>query len=155
MRVATPLLLASDSPRRRELLAAAGFEFESMSPRVREGFDVGLTLRELTGFNAIRKGMLVARLRPDAVVLAADTLVALDDEIIGKPADGKNGCRARCVQHQAETCLTSFDEFFLGLGVLFCLVALEHEIQKPNDKTIRQKNEQRRQAWSMKHELMP
>ena len=57
MRVATPLLLASDSPRRRELLAAAGFEFESMSPRVSEGFDVGLTLRELTGFNAIRKGI--------------------------------------------------------------------------------------------------
>jgi septum formation protein len=87
MRVATPLLLASDSPRRRELLAAGGFEFESMSPGVSERFDVDLTLRELTGFNAIRKGRSVARLRPDAVVLAADTLVGLDDEIIGKPAD--------------------------------------------------------------------
>jgi septum formation protein len=87
MRVATSLLLASISPRRRELLAAAGFEFESMSPRVSERFDVDLTLRELTAFNAIRKGRSVARLRPDAVVLAADTLVGLDDEIIGKPAD--------------------------------------------------------------------
>ena len=87
MRVATPLLLASDSPRRRELLAAAGFEFESMSPGVGERFDVDLTLCELTAFNAIRKGRSVARLRPEAVVLAADTLVGLDDEIIGKPTN--------------------------------------------------------------------
>jgi len=87
MRVATRLLLASNSPRRRELLAAAGFEFESISPRISEGFDVDLTLRELTVFNAIGKGMSVARMHPERIVLAADTLVAFDDEIIGKPAD--------------------------------------------------------------------
>ena len=46
-----------------------------------------LTLRELTMWNAIRKGVSVARKYPDKTVLAADTLVALDDEIIGKPAD--------------------------------------------------------------------
>jgi len=124
MRVATPLLLASDSPRRRELLAAAGFEFESTSPRVSEGLDVDLTLRELTAFNAIRKGMSVARLRPDAVVLAADTLVALDDEIIGKPADLDRAakilrrlsgrvhevCSAVCICHLASIRSTSFHE---------------------------------------------
>ncbi|HWX17468.1 MAG TPA: Maf family protein [Chthoniobacterales bacterium] len=85
--MATRLLLASDSPRRHELLATAGFEFESMSPGVGERFDVDLTLCELTAFNAIRKGRSVARLRPEAVVLAADTLVGLDDEIIGKPTN--------------------------------------------------------------------
>jgi nucleoside triphosphate pyrophosphatase len=69
------------------LLAKAGFEFESISPGVAEKFDVDLTLRELTMWNAIRKGVSVARSYPDKVVLAADTLVALDDEIIGKPAD--------------------------------------------------------------------
>ena len=124
MRVATQLLLASDSPRRRELLAAAGFEFESTSPRVSEGLNVDLTLRELTAFNAIRKGMLVARLRPDAVVLAADTLVALDDEIIGKPADLDHAakilrrlsgrvhevCSAVCVCHLASIRSISFHE---------------------------------------------
>jgi septum formation protein len=81
------LLLASHSPRRRELLATAGFEFEVVSPRVREKFDVDLTLRELTAWNALRKGLAVARRRPNDVVLAADTLVALDREIIGKPRD--------------------------------------------------------------------
>ena len=81
------LVLASCSPRRAALLAKAGFEFESISPGVAEKFDLDLTLRELTMWNAIRKGVSVARSYPDKVVLAADTLVALDDEIIGKPAD--------------------------------------------------------------------
>src|SRR5437867_8844705 len=80
-------VLASSSPRRAALLFDSGFEFETVSPRVAEKFDVPLTLRELTLWNAIRKGMSIAQTRPDAVVLAADTLVALGDQIIGKPAD--------------------------------------------------------------------
>jgi septum formation protein len=80
-------VLASRSPRRRELLAAAGFEFKAVAPRVREKSDVDLTVRELTAWNALRKGTAAARRFPDAVVLAADTLVAFEDDIIGKPAD--------------------------------------------------------------------
>jgi septum formation protein len=85
--VASSLILASGSPRRRELLAQARFRFETISPRVAERFDVDLTLRELTMWNALRKGMWAARKYPDKVVLSADTLVALHGEIIGKPAD--------------------------------------------------------------------
>jgi len=87
VRVSASLVLASCSPRRAALLSEAGFEFESVTPRVAEKFDVDLTLRELTIWNAIRKGMSVAQAHPDTIVLAADTLVALDHEIIGKPAD--------------------------------------------------------------------
>ena len=81
------LLLASNSPRRRELLLEGGFEFEIFAPEVDERFDVDLTLRELTAFNAVRKAMTVARLRPKNVVLAADTLVSIDDHVLGKPKD--------------------------------------------------------------------
>jgi len=81
------LVLASSSPRRAALLSESGFEFDVTPPRVAEKFDACVTLRELTLWNAIRKGMSVAQTRPDAVVLAADTLVALKNEIIGKPAD--------------------------------------------------------------------
>jgi septum formation protein len=81
------LLLASNSPRRVELLRAGGFEFETISPGVAERFDVDLTLRELTALNAVRKGMPAARAHADEVVLAADTLVALGGKIIGKPFD--------------------------------------------------------------------
>ncbi len=81
------LVLASSSPRRAALLSESGFEFDVAPPRVAEKFDTALTLRELTLWNAIRKGMSMAQTRPDGVVLAADTLVALKNEIIGKPAD--------------------------------------------------------------------
>jgi len=87
------LLLASGSPRRAALLAEAGFDFETVSPRIEEKFDVDLTLRELTMWNAIRKGTSVARMRPDRVVLAADTLIAFEGKVIGKPADLSNAAQ--------------------------------------------------------------
>jgi septum formation protein len=79
------LILASASPRRHELLAGAGFAFEVVRPEVEEIFSPKLTLREATSWNALRKGLAVARAHPEAVVLAADTLVALEHEVIGKP----------------------------------------------------------------------
>ena len=81
------LVLASSSPRRAALLSEGGFHFEIAKPRVAEKFDAALTLRELTLWNAIRKAMSIAQARPDAVVLAADTLVALENQVIGKPTD--------------------------------------------------------------------
>lgn len=81
------LILASGSPRRRELLGAAGYHFEVLAPAVAEVSPGALTLHELTSWNALRKALAVARQHPRAVVLAADTLVALDREIIEKPAD--------------------------------------------------------------------
>ncbi len=81
------LLLASNSPRRRDLLSDAGFEFEICAPNIAERFEVDLTLRELTAFNAIRKAMATARAHPKNIVLAADTLVAIDDHVLGKPND--------------------------------------------------------------------
>ena len=87
------LVLASSSPRRAALLSGAGFEFEIVPPRLAEKFDAAFTLRELTLWNAIRKGMSIAQTRPEAVVIAADTLVALGNEIIGKPSDLEEATR--------------------------------------------------------------
>ena len=80
-------ILASGSPRRRKLLAATGFEFEVVVPAVSEISSLSLTLREATICNATRKGAAVARLHPNKVVLGADTLVEIDGNVIGKPAD--------------------------------------------------------------------
>jgi septum formation protein len=85
--MAAPFVLASGSPRRRELLERAGIEFEVSAPRVDERATPELTIRELTVWNATRKALAVARLRPAAIVLGADTLVALAGEVLGKPAD--------------------------------------------------------------------
>lgn len=81
------LILASGSPRRRDLLTEAGFEFVVDSPSVAESASVSLSMRELTILNATRKALFIAKRRADAVVLAADTLVALEGKCIGKPVD--------------------------------------------------------------------
>ncbi|MEP6936875.1 MAG: Maf family protein [Chthoniobacterales bacterium] len=78
------LFLASASPRRRDLLTAAGFRFELVPPATREAVSTAFTIRELTLLNALRKARQVVA-RSGDVVLAADTLVALDGDIIGKP----------------------------------------------------------------------
>jgi septum formation protein len=81
------ILLASSSPRRRELLLASGFQFTSVVPCVAEKFDRHFSAGELTTLNATRKGMAVACAYPDEIVLAADTLVTIDGKVIGKPAN--------------------------------------------------------------------
>ena len=108
--MASLLLLASTSPRRQALLAEAGFEFESINPPVDEKFHIDLTLRELTAFNAIRKALSVAREHPTKVVLAADTLVALDDRVIGKPnnLDEANAILCRLSGRAHEVCTSVF-----------------------------------------------
>ena len=87
------LVLASASPRRRQLLADRGYDFEVVAPVVKELHSDKLTLREATCYNALRKGLIVARAHPGRVVLGADTLVALDHQLIGKPADRAEAAR--------------------------------------------------------------
>jgi septum formation protein len=83
--VAVPFILASNSPRRHLLLTEAGYEFEVVVPEVNELACAQLSLRELTIANATRKAMAVARIYRCRVVIAADTLVAVEGEIMGKP----------------------------------------------------------------------
>lgn len=85
--VSPRLVLASGSPRRRQLLEEAGYEFGSVAAPVSEVSSAALTIRELTIGNATRKALAIARTSPGAVVLGADTLVALEGVVIGKPVD--------------------------------------------------------------------
>ncbi|HEX8310696.1 MAG TPA: Maf family protein, partial [Chthoniobacteraceae bacterium] len=87
------LVLASGSPRRAQLLGEAGLHFEIVRADIAESETNALTIQELTSFNASRKAREVASRRRTAVVLGADTLVALDGEIIGKPANMREAHR--------------------------------------------------------------
>jgi septum formation protein len=80
-----PLILASASPRRSELLRQAGCEFRVVPSDAPEVHEAGLTALELSQVNAYRKARAVARQFPDALVLGADTLVYLGAVIFGKP----------------------------------------------------------------------
>lgn len=89
------LILASASPRRRELLKQAGFDFLVHSEPVdedalakEENADAGALALKL----ATAKAEAVADLFPGAVVLGADTVVVLERQIFGKPHDEKEAC---------------------------------------------------------------
>jgi septum formation protein len=81
------LILASTSPRREALLVEAGFSPLVVPPETEELRGSFLTPRELVLLNAHRKAVAVSRRHPDAVVLAADTLVVLGSQLFGKPHD--------------------------------------------------------------------
>ncbi len=80
------LILASSSPQRVELLRQLGLDFQTVPSDVSELHEEQLSARELTRLNAYRKARSVAKKYPDALVLAADTLVCLETELFGKPA---------------------------------------------------------------------
>jgi septum formation protein len=81
------LILASASPRRAELLRQLNLNFQVVPGDVTEMAYEHLSPWELCQLNAHRKARSVAKKIPDALVLGADTLVFLEDEIMGKPAD--------------------------------------------------------------------
>ena len=82
-----PLILASASPRRTELLRQLAPDFQIVPSDAVEIFDDQLSPWELCQLNAHRKARVIAKKHSDALVMGADTLVFLDDEIMGKPAD--------------------------------------------------------------------
>lgn len=80
-----PLILASTSPYRRELLARLRLPFEAVAPDVDETALPGETPAALAARLALAKARAVAALRPGAVVLGSDQVADLDGEALGKP----------------------------------------------------------------------
>jgi MAF protein len=80
------LVLASASPRRAEILRTARFEFEVVPAGVDETEGPNVAPADLAVRLASMKARAVAAHRPDAAVLAADTVVAMDGESLGKPS---------------------------------------------------------------------
>ena len=81
------IILASASPRRRQLLTEYGYTFTVQPADVEETMPEGLDVGEITLFNARQKALAVAEKNPDALVLGVDTLVSLNGMPLGKPAD--------------------------------------------------------------------
>lgn len=87
------LILASRSPRRAELLSAAGIAFEVLAADVDETPRASEAPAAYVERLAIEKARAVHALRPDARVLGADTTVTIDGEILGKPVDEADAVR--------------------------------------------------------------
>lgn len=117
------LILASKSPRRKEILEKCGIPFACMPMEMDETLDDSLSLEERIRDLAIRKAKARLALNPDAVVLGSDTIVTVDDEILGKPADREDACRmlkklsGRTHRVITGVCIISSERMYSGVSV--------------------------------------
>ena len=81
------LVLASGSPRRSEIMTSVGWEFEKHVPDIDESERDGESPEDYVTRLAREKAEVIAALHPGQIVLAADTTVVVDGQIIGKPID--------------------------------------------------------------------
>ena len=82
-----PVILASASPRRSQLLASMDIEFEVVPSHVEELIDGYDFIPDLCEANARIKAEPIADMHPECLVIAADTMVYLEDTLFGKPTD--------------------------------------------------------------------
>lgn len=82
-----PIVLASQSPRRKQLLEWAEVPFEVIVQSTDESFPAELPIEEVPVHIARQKALAVRALSKESIIIAADTIVVLGNEIIGKPAD--------------------------------------------------------------------
>src|SRR5215510_3111741 len=87
------LILASSSPRRRELLTAVGWEFEAITAGIDESVKAGEDPATYVQRLALSKAEAVAAKLEHGLVLGADTTVVIDDQILGQPIDNEDAKR--------------------------------------------------------------
>jgi septum formation protein len=85
-----PLILASASPRRRELLTLAGFDFTIEPAHIDETIHPHESPKEYVQRLALEKARALHARFPDAIVLGADTTVAFGNTVLNKPADARD-----------------------------------------------------------------
>ena len=130
------IILASQSPRRKELLERMGIrDFETISPNVDESVFHGLPPEELVRRLSAEKAAAVAgKVGEDAIVIAADTVVALEGAVLGKPADELDAFKMLSalsgVRHQVYT------------GVTVCRGGEKQTAHEVTDVTFRELSEE-------------
>ena len=130
------IILASQSPRRKELLERMGIrDFETISPNVDESAFHGLPPEELVRRLSAEKAAAVAgKAGEDAIVIAADTVVALEGAVLGKPADELDAFKMLSalsgVRHQVYT------------GVTVCRGGEKQTAHEVTDVTFRELSEE-------------
>lgn len=88
-----PLILASNSPRRKQLLQEAGFDFKIEILLTDESYPSDLSPNEIAGYISQKKAEMFLGTHRDKLILTADTVVILNDEMLAKPEDKKDAAR--------------------------------------------------------------
>jgi septum formation protein len=102
------LILASSSPRRREILALLGLPFEAIAPNFEETLSSHCPAEAVVLDFALGKAQSVAKNNPDAIVIASDTMILIGGEKIGKPNGTENARQTlRMLSGKSHRILTS------------------------------------------------
>lgn len=106
------IILASASPRRKELLGKLGMEFEICVSDVEEKVTEIMPARVVEELSAMKAEAVFQQTTGDVLVIGADTVVALEDRILGKPKDAKDAAAMlKCLQsreHEVYTGVTLY-----------------------------------------------
>ena len=84
-----PIILASKSPRRQSLLKKIGLKFKVIPSNISENLDLNLRPKYLAEHLSNKKANKIAKMHQNKIIIAADTIVYIDNTIFGKPRDKK------------------------------------------------------------------
>ena len=102
-------ILASQSPRRRELLSMLGLQFEIITADIDETMDPDLTVEQAVAEVCRKKAEAVGRNHPDRLIVAADTIVVVDGKVLGKPrTEDEAKQMLRSLSGRSHTVMTAF-----------------------------------------------
>ena len=115
------IILASASPRRRELLSLITTDFEVIVSEADENLAEGILPQQAVMQLAERKAMAVAQSHPDKVVIGSDTVVAVDSQILGKPLDDDDAARMlKLLSGRKHHVFTGLCIAYRGKTTVFC-----------------------------------
>jgi septum formation protein len=133
----TPVILASRSPRRKQLLEQAGVPFTIMAPDVEETWPNGLPLADAPVYIARKKALAAQAALPGNLlpVVAADTVVMLHQRIIGKPANREEAIETLLsLSEQTHEVITGVVLLYQGKETAFSeITRVEFDVISPAD----------------------
>jgi len=103
------IILASDSPRRRDILKLTGLNFSVHASTYDEDLDLPLRPRELARYLSRKKAEAVANKHRNAIIIAADTFIVIKDRLIGKPRNESDAVKIlKMLNGKAHSVITGF-----------------------------------------------
>lgn len=103
------IILASASPRRKEILEKTGLKFSVDESDYEENMDIGLKPHELAMCHSIGKARAVARKYKNALIISADTIVVLKNRVFGKPRNSEEAKQMlKALSGKAHSVITGF-----------------------------------------------
>ena len=89
----TDTILASNSPRRKKILNQIGINFKTISSEVNEHSNLNYSPKKFAEYWSIKKTKKISKMYQDHIIIGADTIVSIDNEILGKPRNKKDSVK--------------------------------------------------------------